>query len=205
MTGAPEIAFHEVMRGGFAQRAQDPAAGEREGTRAGSILTLHASAEIPDVGAFVRDPDHTGRLHGTVTFSPIGADATPALGLFRLFAPSTDSDLKLMIYRVTFEARGSQYCLDGAKHVRRRSVLRAWGDTTTLSCRLHEGPDTTAAVAGAGILRLTPMAFARQLASFRTPGAHGVGSVMVVARFLAFFSGELLDSYVMPRRRTGVP
>jgi cholesterol oxidase len=202
MIGAPEIAFHEVMRGGFSQGVRDPAGGEREGTRAGSVLTLHVTAAIPDIAAFVRDPDHEGALTGTVTVPPVGADASAASGAFRLFASSPDPDLKLMIYRVTFAANGTQYCLDGAKHVRRHSVLRAWRDTTTLSCRLHAGVDPAADVVGAGILRLSPLAFARQLASFRTPAAHGFGSVAALARFLAFFSTELIDSYVMPRRRT---
>lgn len=201
MIGVPEIAFHEVMRGGFAQGMRDPGGGEREGRRVGSILTLHVTASIPEVAGFVRDPDHEGALRGTVTFPTIGADAAAASGRFRLFAPSPDPDLKLMIYRVTFAANGMQYCLDGAKHVRRHSVLRAWRDTTTLPCRLHAGIDTTADVVGAGVLRLSPIAFARQLASFRTPAAHGFGSVAALARFLAFFSTELLDSYIVPRRR----
>ena len=65
MTAVDEgLEFREVMRGGFAPGATDPASGAREGTRAGSTLTLHATATIADVRAFVRDPEHTGHLGG---------------------------------------------------------------------------------------------------------------------------------------------
>ena len=97
---------------------------------------------------------------------------------------------------------GSTYCLDGAKHVRRRSVVGAWPDTTTLYCRLHEGPDPSGPVRAAGILRLGPLAFARQLVSFRTPNAGGpIRGAASLSRFLAFFSGEVIDSYLISRGR----
>ena len=201
MATASGIRFHEVMSGGFAQGALDPARGERAGARAGTRLELRVTADIQDVGRFVQDPEHAGRLHGTVTFAPIGADRAAAEGRFRLFAPAADPNLKLMAYRVSFRARDAHYCLDGAKHVGRHSVLGAWADTTTLWCRLHAGGDTTGPVTAAGVLHLTPLAFARQLASFRTPGAARVGgSVRALAGFFSFFSRELLDTYVVRRR-----
>lgn len=202
MTPAAAVEFREVMRGGFALGATDPAAGEGDGLRTGSRLSLQATAGIADVPAFVRDPRHAGRLTGRITFAPVGAEEAAAEGTFMLFAPTADPDLKQMIYRATFRVNGVAYCLDGAKHVRRRSVVRAWRDTTTLSCRLHEGVDTTGRVVAAGVLRLGPLAFARQLASFRTPGAAGpLHAVKTLAAFLAFFSGEVVDSYLLRRRR----
>jgi hypothetical protein len=196
------VEFREVMRGAFASGATDPEAGERDGRRVGSYLTLHATAAIPNVPQFVRDPEHTGRLSGTVTFPAIGAREVALSGAFNLFMPSSDRDLKLMSYRATFRVAGAEYCLDGAKQVRRHSVLRAWTDTTTLYCRLHEGADTSGRVTAAGVLRLRPLAFARQLTSFRTPSASGVtDTVRALSGFFSFFAGEVIDSYLRPRSR----
>jgi hypothetical protein len=195
------LEFREVMQGGFARGVSDPVAGARQGRRAGSSLTMHVSAAIADVPGFVRDPEHRGRLAGSITFPALGVHDAPSHGVFQLFAPSSDPDLKLMVYRVTFRAEGREYCLDGSKHVRRRSVLHAWTDTTTLFCRLHEGADTTGPVTAAGVLRLAPLAFARQLASFRTPGARGASDALgALAAFFAFFSGQVVDAYLVPTR-----
>jgi hypothetical protein len=201
MTSTASVEFREVMGGGFAPGATDPASGERDGRRAGTYLTLRVTAAIADVPAFVRDPEHTGRLTGSVTFPPIGAEQAPCDGVFKLFTPSGDPAMKLMVYRATFRVGDVEYCLDGAKHVRRRSVMRAWSDTTTLHCRLHEGADATGRVIAAGVLHLGPLAFARQLGSFRTPNATGLsGRVRALAGFLSFFSGEVIDTYVVRRR-----
>jgi len=201
MSPAPALEFREVMRGAFASGATDPLTGARDGARSGTVLTLQATAAIADAALIVRDPDHAGRLAGHVTFAPIGADRAACDGTFGLFAPTPDPGLKLMVYRAGFEVAGAPYCLDGAKHVRRGSVLRAWSDTTTLYCRLHEGADTTGRVIAAGVLRLGPLAFAGQLVSFRTPNAAGPGgSLRALAGFLWFFSGEVIDTYVFRRR-----
>jgi hypothetical protein len=201
MRQAPAVEFREVMRGAFASGATDPIAGSRDGARAGTTLTLQAIASIADVPAFVRDPEHAGSLAGRVTFSAVGAERAECHGTFRLFAPSGHPDLKLMVYRAGFEAAGKPYCLDGAKHVGQRSVLGAWSETTTLYCRLHEGADPSGRVIAAGVLRLGPFAFARQLASFRTPNASGaIGGLRALAGFLRFFSGEIIESYLVPRR-----
>ena len=198
---AAAVRFREVMRGGFAPGATDPLSGERDGRRTGSYLTLRVTAAIADVPAFVRDPRHLGRLDGSVTFPALGADQATCSGALELFVPGTDPAVKLMVYRASFRVGDGEYCLDGAKHVGRHSVLRGWSDTTTLFCRLHQGADPSGPVIAAGVLRLGALAFAQQLLSFRTPGAGGPGSSLrALTGFLSFFSGELIDTYVVRRR-----
>lgn len=201
MKPAPAVEFREVMRGPFARGAADALAGAREGLRAGTVLTLAAEAAIADVPAFVRDPGHAGRLSGSVTFPGVGADRADCRGAFQLFVPAPGHGLKLMVYRVAFRVGGTEYFLDGEKQVGRRSLLAAWSETTTLHCRLHEGTDARGPVVAAGVLHLGAFAFARQLLSFRTPGAGGpFATVSALAAFLRFFSGELIDTYVRGRR-----
>ena len=68
--------------------AIDPRAGEHDGLRAGSLLTLQAAAAIDDVPSFVRSGARTGRLSGTVTCAAIGAQGSACDGTFQLFVPA---------------------------------------------------------------------------------------------------------------------
>ena len=194
------VRFREVMRGGFTAGETDPAAGARDGLAAGRELVFHVVASIPDVARFVHAVPHAGTLGGTVTFDPIGAERAAAAGHFELFTPTPDPELSLMIYRVSFRTGSGVYFLDGAKHVRRQ-LIRSWSDTTTLWCRLHAGADATAPIAAAGVLHISPGAFAQQLVSFRPIDAGSIGEgVAAFSRFFMFFSGQLLGRYVLPRR-----
>jgi hypothetical protein len=190
------------MKGGFMPQATDPVAGARAGAVAGRTLLFRVVATIPDAARFVQDPEHRGELGGSVTFDMLGADIPISGGSFQLFAPTGDPALKVMVYRAEFEHAGARYRLEGAKHVRRRSIVHSWTDTTTLFCRLHRGLDAAAPVVAAGVLRIGALDFARQLISFRTIGAPTMaGKARALATFFAFFSAELLDTYVrrMPR------
>lgn len=185
------------MAGPFALGAGDPEAGAHAGAAAGHRLILQARVVIDDVGRFVDDPRHQGGLESVVSFAPLGTGLAAHGGHVRLFTPTADPDLKRMEYRALFTCEGRTYCLDGAKEVRRGSVLRGWAATTTLPCRLHDGDDERGAAVGAGVLHLTPLAFLVQLASFRTLHAATLtAGLQARARFLRFFAGELIDSYV---------
>jgi hypothetical protein len=194
------LTFSEVMAGPF---ALGPAAPLLSGSRStGEIrLTLRASLTIPDVARFVADPEHRGALTATIAVGDRMNDV-PACGWFKLFAPAGDPTLKLMIYRARFDHEGVPYTFHGVKEVGRRSVLRAWTETTTLNSRLHRGTDEQAPVCGAGTLRLTPGGFARQLLSFRpVDGTSASARVRAVSAFLLFFARELVDSYLSGRPR----
>jgi hypothetical protein len=196
------VTFRELMKGGFMPQATDPVAGGRAGAAAGRTLFFRVVATIPDAARFVEDPDHRGELGGSVSFDMLGADIPISCGSFQLFAPTGDPELKLMVYRAEFEHGGTRYRLEGAKHVRRRSIVHSWTDTTTLFCRLHQGVDDAAPVVAAGVLRIGALDFARQLASFRTVGAPTMaGKARALGTFLVFFSRELLDTYLFRARR----
>lgn len=201
MAAEAGLSFREVMSGGFAMGESDPVAGAAHGQRDATRLSLDAQVVIPDLRRFVGDPEHTGVLDAHVRFAPLGQELEAPGGCVKLFAPTADPDLKLMVYRVTFTHAGRPYCLDGAKHVRRRAVWHSWTDTTTLFCRLHEGSDASGPIVGAGTLRLTPVALLRQLTTFRTTNAPSVGRRLgVLARFFRFFAGETIDTYLFRRR-----
>jgi hypothetical protein len=197
MTPASGILFREVMKGGMALGESDPEAGERKGRRAGTTLVLRARVAIEDVQGFTRDPEHTGALEASISFEPLGHDLRTDSGVVKLFKRTDDPDLKLMVYRLTFREGSRDYCFEGTKHVRRRSVLHSWNDTTTLYCRLHAGRDTEGTVIGAGILHLAALDFARQLASFGTVNASTMtAKARALGGFGVFFARELVDTYL---------
>jgi cholesterol oxidase len=55
--------------------------------------------------------------------------------------------------------------------------------------------DEGAEPVAAGIIRITPLKFARQLTTFRARGPTAAASVIGLARFGALFAGGLWDVY----------
>lgn len=198
------ITFSEVMMGGFSFGETDPVAGARAGIASKQRLILHARVTIPRMDLFLLDPLHAGTLDGRISVEPLGRDLLAA-GVFSLFVPTGTPELKQIAYRLAFDADGRSYCLAGLKEVRRGSIFRGWSDTTTLYCRLHADGAETGAVLGAGVLRLTPWAFARQLSTFRGVNSPSlIDGTRALAGFATFFGRELVDSYLIalsPRRR----
>lgn len=109
------------------------------------------------------------------------------------------------------------YTLYGFKQVERMSgswrLWALWQDTTTLFVTIYDdGPKGEArrtplaarsAVIGAGIIRIYPLAFAKQLLTFRSTGvANLFGHIANYIRFFRFFSGSLLTVYFGPAPKT---
>jgi predicted patatin/cPLA2 family phospholipase len=194
-TTTPGIQFSEVMKGGFSLGETDPEAGRARGEREGTRLAMHATVGIPDLDAFLADPDHTGTLVGSIDFGPLGTGMPTGQGVFNLFKPG-GAGTRLMVYELPFEHGGQAYYLAGEKRVRDDRGLDLWKDTTTLFTRLHQGTDATGPVVGAGVLSLGAGDFASVLKGIHVTGADGLGErAAAIARFGKFFSGELWDTY----------
>lgn len=165
-------------------------------------LAMHAVIRIDDVAAFVRNPDHKGGLSGRLDFAPFGKSIPADSGVFGLFTPSGDPSLTYMVYELGFRHAGASYYLAGKKHVRIGPVWRLWRETTTLYCELHAGDDATGAVIGSGTLRLGAWQLFKLLCSLRAIHARGLWkSAAAIWQFFAFFSAELLRTYVLRRPR----
>lgn len=194
------ITFRETMSGAFALGETDPRAGADAGKRAGTRLAMHATVAIDSVQEFVDHAEHPGRLVGRIDFAPWGEGIPAASGVFNLFAPTADRDLKLMVYELQFRHEGRPYYLAGRKEVRSdASGLDLWADTTTLLTTLHEGEDASGLIVGAGVLTLGPDDLARLVTTMRVTGeASAVDRARTLASFGSFFLGELWDSYARP-------
>ena len=191
------ISFREVMSGGFALGATDPADGEKRGRMEGSDMTLHAAIDIADLDRFIAEADHPGGLTGTLDFTPWGHGLQATSGIFNLFSPTDDPKLKLMVYEMGFQHEGKSYYLAGQKNVRQDPVFDLWKATTTLYSHLYEGTDKSGPVVGAGILTLGVRQLIDLLSTMAAPGAETFTEKSeAMAKFGRFFLGELWDTYV---------
>jgi len=192
----PGIRFREVMTGSFALGATDPSAGEAQGGRDGTALTMHATITVRDLDRFMTDPAHAGTIAGDIDFPPIGTRLPASRGVFNLFSPTGDPTLRLMVYELAFTKGSERYYLAGQKRVRTGPVVDLWHDTTTLYSTLHSGDDATGPVIGAGVLHLGVTDLAHLATTLHGIDTSGVGgSAAAVAKFGEFFLGELWHTY----------
>jgi hypothetical protein len=196
------LSFRETMAGGFALGQSDPNTGRQKGAAAGTSLALHATVMIRNLDDFLAKPDHPGSLAGSIDFAPFGGTLEGSTGVFNLFNPSGQPGLKYMVYELGFQHDGKRYYLAGRKEVRDDPAFDAWKQTTTLYTVLHDGPNATGPIIGAGVLSLGVTDLIRMLGTVRTPGAPDAArSAAAIARFGRFFLGQLWDSYGLHLRR----
>lgn len=195
------VTIRETMSGHLAIGERDPRLGDRVARARGSMLRLRATLHIPDLAAFLADPDHTGRLTGTVDSSSFGT-LSGGRGVFRLFTPSPHAPrMRLMEYELPLVFDGQPCYLAGEKIVAGGPSWRLWPETTTLLTRLHDGPTRHNEIIGAGILRLGIGRILALLLTLRATNAastaEGAGAIL---RFSRFFAGQLGERYA-PRLR----
>jgi cholesterol oxidase len=155
---------------------------------------MHATVTIDDLDRFVADSTHLGRLSGRISYPLFGDDIVADTGVFNLFSPASEPGLKYMVYELGFTLDGQPHYLAGKKRVRDEPGFDLWKDTTTLFTRLHQGPDASGTVIGAGILTLGAADLASLVSTMRVLGElHEAPGAL--AQFGRFFLGELWDSY----------
>ena len=198
LTPGVGVRFREMMTGGFSLRASDPVDGAKQGAQ--TPLSMHASIYIPDIRAFIADPQHRAPLAGHIDFAPFGLAIPAESGTFQLFAPTKDADITWMVYDLGFRHNGKSYYLAGHKIVRIGAPWKLWPDTTTLYTTLHEGTDATGSVIGAGVLRLGASELLKLLRTLHATDADAPGDVRrAIGGFFSFFSSELLRTYILRR------
>lgn len=216
MSGAG-VRFAEVMTGHVAFGETDAARGAVAGREAGNRVTLRLTIAIDDLARFAADPDRAGAIAGEVECEALGGRLPIERGVFNLLVGGDGTDgagPKRMLYRIFVrDGVGHPVTLVGEKRVGPPG-LRVWSDTTTLFTRLlrghvERGGDAAAEVVAAGVVRLRPLAFLRQLATFRAGGRSTAARVGAIARFDALFARRLWLAYGPPtirriaRRRPG--
>ncbi|MEZ3160274.1 GMC family oxidoreductase [Microbacterium sp. BWT-B31] len=197
--------FTEQMKGFFTLGESDPAAGFRLGRQLSHSFRFRLTITAPDVQTFAERPDHTATAEGYVHCDLLGGELPVSRGWANLFVAADQAGTREMQYRLWFsDLTGSPLTMYGFKTVRDDPGLDIWRDTSTLYITLMRGhipPGASGEPLGAGILRILPLDFARQITTFRGAHAGGVGSI---ARFGGFFMKSVIDAYLAPARRAPV-
>ena len=190
------ITFRETMEGPVTLGATDPKTGAADSA---PTLTMRATISIEDLDRFIKDPQHGGRITGSISYAPFGTDLPARTGVFQLFSPADSPRTRYMVYELGFRHGEKDYYLAGKKVVRDDPGPDLWSDTTTLFTQLHEGTDAQGKVVGAGILRLGVIELGRLVSTMHATGSESIGeAAAAVARFGKFFIGQLWDQYGGP-------
>ncbi|NCD19857.1 MAG: GMC family oxidoreductase [Actinobacteria bacterium] len=199
------VEFTEQMKGWVTLGETDPLVGRKRARALGHRLMFELTITAPHIEDFVTDGDHEGHAEGVVRSDLLGGELPVERGWFNLFVAPQDGSRdqqRQMRYRLWIrDAGGAPITLYGFKTVRDDPGLDIWSDTSTLHVTLlrgHVPPSGTAPVIGAGVLRILPQDFARQLTTFR---AHGEDPVRSLGRFGSFFGEALWNIYGPAARR----
>ncbi|HEX5474612.1 MAG TPA: GMC family oxidoreductase N-terminal domain-containing protein [Vicinamibacterales bacterium] len=195
----PGIQFTETMKGFFTPDANDFQQAWDLGRQANSPFSFLLTVSTDDAEAMLTDPQHKGRMVGTVeapALSPTPLTATE--GVFRLFVVNpAQPGVRNMVYSMTLTSdEGARYRFSGYKVVRDDRGLDLWSDTTTMFVVVYRREGDAEHEVGKGLLRIRPADFLKQMNSFRAINCPSITQrLSVIARFGRFFGGALYDVY----------
>ena len=148
----------------------------------GEAITAGVTVVIPDLARFlaaqadggIRDPDAMPAhvTEGYVRCDAFGGELRVRYGRFRAFVPTAQTEPRDALHlRMRYELEldgpgGRAYVLEGFKLVENDPGYDSWSDTTTLFIRIRHGDEPVAI----GVLQISPLAFMRQLTTFRGSG-----------------------------------
>ncbi|MDP9364350.1 MAG: hypothetical protein M3Q10_09040 [Chloroflexota bacterium] len=203
MSGAG-LRFAEVMTGHVDFAEHDHARAATVGRETGNRLTLRLTIAIDDLARFSVDPNRPAGIAGEVEWEALGGRLPVEGGVFNLLVPAGDDGRRMRYRLFVRDGVGHQVTLVGEKRVGPPG-LRVWADTTTLFVRAVRGwvesDDDDAELVAAGIVRLSPLGFLRQLTTFRADGRSPAARVGAIARFDALFARQLWLAYGPPTIR----
>ncbi|MFZ0657835.1 MAG: GMC family oxidoreductase [Candidatus Binataceae bacterium] len=204
-TPAIGIAFTETMKGhvskGWAP-SDDYVGAENAGQTSNSLMEFTLTITMPDLDAFLVNPQHTGKAVGTVRvdgFTP-PTSVPVSDGVFNLFVNGDEFYQRRMLYALPFTGSdGKPYLLDGFKDVRDDGHFDVWGATSTLYTVIREGHSREGSVLATGIMKIHIPDFLHQLTTFTAVGARTpIQKTKALARFGESFFGSLWDVFVRP-------
>jgi hypothetical protein len=198
----PGLRFSEVMTGMITKGLTDPVEGYQND--AAIAMRLHATVTLPNLPAFIKDPNHKGQWCATGSIPVLGGDVIDMgngdFGLFRR-AIRASKGVRELVYDTDISVGGQQYRMRGRKYVEPSPPWRVWPATTTLYVQLLPSNAATDEPVAAGVLRLTPWAFLRQLLSMQVIGDVGwFDRCTHRLSFYRFFVSSLVNTYIKGRR-----
>lgn len=167
----------------------------------GSGCRLWLTLNVGSIAAFLAEPQHRVQVAGTVAVDGLTPPEGVAVrkGTLALLISDEGFYTRHMRYELDFVGHhGKLYRLEGIKTMPdpEHILPNPWRDTTTLKVEVLAHSDRDKVV-WRGIARLSPVDFARQLASTQLSGGQSTAEQkLLLARFGAAFFGELWQAYV---------
>ena len=219
------LGFNETMGGHWFDRPDlDYRSAERAGKNRGlgGEIKLLLDIEIDDLDDHLSDPAHPARVRGYVDAPGLCLAGRLPIekGVFRLFTkPADHIETRFMEYDlVCINARNRRFRVLGTKEIRRSGPGQVYRELTTLPIQVFALPENEAGsdkpavgsnkgrlepeenLLGRGILYVNLADFiSATVAGIRALDSVGaLRKTELQARFIAFFSGEVLES-VRPR------
>ena len=195
------LRFTEQMKGYVAFGQDDYRRAYARGRVEGTRFMFHLMIDVVGMNRFVWDPEHEAIAHGWVQCEALGGRLPVERGGFNLFVQQEEPGHQFMKYRLFFrDAAGNPLTMSGFKDIRDHPGLDLWADTTTLFVRIlpgHVGPAEEGSLEpiAAGILRILPRDFLRQLTTFKADAPTFADRIEVTRRFGQLFLGKLWDVY----------
>jgi hypothetical protein len=198
----PGLRFREVMTGMITMGIADPVEGYQND--AAIAMKLRATVTLPNLPAFIKDPNHRGEWRAAGSIPVLGGDLIGMgdgdFGLFRR-AIRNGKGVREMVYDTTFSVDGRQYRMRGRKYIEPSPPWRVWPATTTLHVQLFPLSGSTGQPIAAGLLRITLWGFVRQLLSMKVLGNFWwIDRCAHKLAFYRFFVKSLVNTYVKGRR-----
>lgn len=198
------LRFRETMRGRVTPRCEDPVDGYRA---ADAVATsMHAEIDIADVDEFVSEGHHVARMRAEFIIPVLGGRFVSDSGEFTCFKRGDGPggrQVQQLIYSATLVNDDRVYEMSARKILEPRG-FRVWRDTTTLHITLSDVTtdlDTERPRHYAGMLRITPGAFAKQLTTMTPYGSDNREARRhALFGYLAFFVGGLAKTYLLRAR-----
>ena len=196
------LEFTEVMKGFITMGHVPPDdydGAAKLGLKAGTLAEFKLTIRAPDLDAFLVDRAHAGIASGTLRVDGLtpAEGARVAAGVFNLFVDTESFYERKMLYLLPFVGKdGKPYVLDGFKEVKDHGHFDVWGATSTLYTVIREGHTKTGAIVATGVLTIHIPDFARQMTTFKVPGARSLlEETDALARFGKVFMGTLWDVF----------
>jgi hypothetical protein len=191
------LKFAEVMRGHIAFDDRGFERAGREGRRNDARLNARLTIDVSDLDAFVADPEREAMVTGWIECDALGGRLAIERGVFSPFVANHDPRQTLMLYRLWFrDSVGHPLTLAGFKSLPGGAATRVWRDTTVLFVRVLSGHgESPVEVVASGIIRVRAADFLATLASFRGRADTFPDQAKAIARYGAFFAGQVWPLY----------
>jgi len=183
------LRFSESLSGYLGQ-GDDHRAAYEAGRAANLNARFWITIHIPDIQAFMADPEHEAPLSGRLTVAGTGYSLPVEDGRIHLFCSRGEG--KRILYYLPFHHGDQRFLLRGEKRLSRPKGLEAWRQMTTLFAEVLQQADGEEALLYRGVLRISLPQVLLQAVSFRPLGT--VNPVRFLAdylRFLRFSSREM--------------